>query len=120
MVPRFRRNEIQEELKMAEATMTKVKIQPLGDRVLVKAVEQVETKRGGIIIPDSAKEKPQEGIVVACGKGKVTEDGKVLPMDVKIGDKVLFEKYGGSEIRLNDEELVIMHQDSIVGILGAK
>ncbi len=105
---------------MAEATMTKVKIQPLGDRVLVKPSEQTESKRGGIIIPDSAKDKPQEGVIVACGKGKVTEDGKVLPMDVKVGDKVLYEKYGGSEIRLNDEELMIMHQDSIVGILGAK
>ena len=103
---------------MAEATMTKVKIQPLGDRVLVKPTETTETKRGGIIIPDSAKDKPQEGVIVACGKGKVTEDGKVLPMDVKVGDKVLYEKYGGSEIRLNDEELMIMHQDSIVGVLA--
>jgi chaperonin GroES len=103
---------------MAEATMIKAKIQPLGDRVLVKPLEQTESKRGGIIIPDSAKDKPQEGVVVACGKGKVTEEGKVLPMDVKIGDKVLYEKYGGSEIRLADEELLIMHQDSIVGILS--
>ena len=97
--------------------MAKTKIKPLGDRVLVKHTEEKEQVRGGIIIPDSAKEKPQEGIVVACGKGKVTEDGKVLPMDVKIGDKVLFEKYGGSEIRLNDEELVIMHQDLSQAVL---
>ena len=101
---------------MAE-TMTKVKIQPLGDRVLVKPGESKETKRGGIIIPDSAKEKPQEGLVVATGKGKTTEDGKVLPMDVKPGDKILYGKYSGTEIKLDDEEYLIMHQDDIVGIL---
>lgn len=102
---------------MAEATLTKVKIQPLGDRVLVKPAEQKEQKRGGIIIPDSAKEKPQEGLVVATGKGKITEDGKVLPMDVKAGDKILYGKYSGSEIKIDDEEYLIMHQDDILGIL---
>jgi chaperonin GroES len=102
---------------MTEATLTKVKIQPLGDRVLVKAVEQQETKRGGIIIPDTAKEKPQEGLVVACGKGKTTEDGKVLPMDVKAGDKILYGKYSGSEIKLEGQEFLIMHQDDILGVL---
>ena len=102
---------------MAEATLTKVKIQPLGDRVLVKPQEQKETKRGGIIIPDSAKEKPQEGLVVATGKGKTTEDGKVLPMDVKAGDKILYGKYSGSEIKIDDEDYLIMHQDDILGIL---
>ena len=102
---------------MSEATLTKVKIQPLGDRVLVKPVEQKETKRGGIIIPDTAKEKPQEGLVVACGKGKTTEDGKVLPMDVKAGDKILYGKYSGSEIKLEGQEFLIMHQDDILGIL---
>ena len=102
---------------MAEATLTKVKIQPLGDRVLVKALEQKEQKRGGIIIPDSAKEKPQEGLIVAAGKGKTTDEGKVLPMDVKAGDKVLYGKYSGSEIKLDDEEYLIMHQDDILGIL---
>ena len=102
---------------MAEATLTKVKIQPLGDRVLVKALEQKEMKRGGIIIPDSAKEKPQEGLVVAAGKGKIADDGKVLPMDVKAGDKILYGKYSGSEIKLDDEEYLIMHQDDILGIL---
>lgn len=102
---------------MAEATLTKVKIQPLGDRVLVKAAEQKETKRGGIIIPDSAKDKPQEGIVVAVGKGKTTDDGKVLPMDVKVGDKILFGKYSGSEIKIDDEEYMIMNQDDVIGIL---
>jgi chaperonin GroES len=102
---------------MAEATLSKVKIQPLGDRVLVKAMEAKEIKRSGIIIPDSAKEKPQEGTVVATGKGKTTEDGKVLPMDVKPGDKILYGKYSGSEIKLEDQEVLIMHQDDILGIL---
>jgi len=102
---------------MAEATLSKVKIQPLGDRVLVKAVEAKEMKRSGIIIPDSAKEKPQEGIIAACGKGKTTEDGKVIALDVKVGDKVLYGKYSGSEIKLDDEDYLIMHQDDILGIL---
>ena len=102
---------------MAEATLTKVKLQPLGDRVLVKAIEQQETKRGGIIIPDTAKEKPQEGEIVACGKGKTTEDGKVLPMDVKPGDRILYGKYSGSEVKIEGQEYLIMHQDDILGIL---
>ena len=102
---------------MAEATLTNVKILPLGDRVLVKPVEQRELKRSGIIIPDSAKEKPQEGLVVAAGKGKTTDDGKVLPMDVKAGDKILYGKYSGSEIKLEGQEYLIMHQDDILGIL---
>ena len=102
---------------MAEATLSKVKIQPLGDRVLVKPAEAKETKRGGIIIPDSAKEKPQEGVIAACGKGKTTEDGKVIALDVKVGDKILYGKYSGSEIKLDDEDYLIMHQDDILGIL---
>lgn len=102
---------------MAEATLSKVNIQPLGDRVLVKPVEAKETKRGGIIIPDSAKEKPQEGVIAACGKGKTTEDGKVIALDVKVGDKILYGKYSGSEVKLNDEDYLIMHQDDILGIL---
>ena len=102
---------------MAEATLSKVNIQPLGDRVLVKPVEAKESKRGGIIIPDSAKEKPQEGVVAACGKGKTTEDGKVIALDVKVGDKILYGKYSGSEIKLNDEEFMMMSQDDILGIL---
>ncbi len=102
---------------MAEATLSKVKIQPLGDRVLVKPMEAKEQKRGGIIIPDSAKEKPQEGTVAACGKGKTTEDGKVIALDVKVGDKILYGKYSGSEVKLDDEEYLIMHQDDILGIL---
>ncbi len=102
---------------MSEATLTKVKLQPLGDRVLVKPLEQKETKRGGIIIPDTAKEKPQEGLVVACGKGKTTEDGKVLAMDVKAGDKILYGKYSGNEIKIDDQDYLIMHQDDILGLL---
>ena len=102
---------------MAEATLSKVKIQPLGDRVLVKPAEAKEMKRGGIIIPDSAKEKPQEGIIAACGKGKTTEDGKVIALDVKVGDKILYGKYSGSELKLEGQEFLIMHQDDILGIL---
>ena len=101
----------------AETTLTNVKIQPLGDRVLVKPIENKETKRGGLIIPDTAKEKPQEGEVVACGKGKLTEDGKVLPMDVKAGDRILYGKYTGNEIKIDEVEHLIMHQDDILGIL---
>ncbi len=102
---------------MAEATLSKIKLQPLGDRVLVKPVEAKETKRGGIIIPDSAKEKPQEGTVVATGKGKTTEDGKIIALDVKAGDTILYGKYSGNEIKLDGEDYLIMHQDDILGIL---
>ena len=102
---------------MAEATLTKVKIQPLGDRVLVRPVENKEVKKGGIIIPDTAKEKPQEGEVVAAGKGKTTEDGKILPMEVKAGDRILYGKYSGNEIKIDDQEYLIMHQDDILGIM---
>ena len=104
---------------MAEATLTKVKIQPLGDRVLLQPIEQKEVKKGGIIIPDTAKEKPQEGKVIAVGKGKVTEDGKVLPMDVKAGDRVLYGKYSGTELKIDDQECLIMHQEDILGILSS-
>ncbi len=102
---------------MAEATLTKVKIQPLGDRVLVRPIEQKEVKRGGIIIPDTAKEKPQEGEVVAVGRGKTTDEGKTLAMDVKPGDRILYGKYSGNEIKIDDVEYLIMHQDDILGIL---
>jgi len=100
-----------------EATLTNVKIQPLGDRVLIKPMEAKEVKKGGIIIPDTAKEKPQEGKVVAVGKGKATEDGKVLPVEVKPGDRVLYGKYSGTEIKIDDMDHVIMSQDDILGIL---
>jgi chaperonin GroES len=83
----------------------------------VKAEEQKETKKGGIIIPDTAKEKPQEAIVIAVGKGKIGDDGKLIPMDVKVGDTVLFGKYSGTEVKIDDVEHLIMHQDDIMGIV---
>ncbi|MBN1622208.1 MAG: co-chaperone GroES [Endomicrobiales bacterium] len=94
-----------------------MKIKPLGDRVVVKALEQKEVKKGGIIIPDTAKEKPQEGEVVAVGKGKVNDDGKVIPLDVKVGDKILYGKYSGTEVKIDDKEYLIMNQDDILGII---
>ena len=94
-----------------------MKIRPLQDRVIVKRIEEEEKTKGGIIIPDTAKEKPQEGKVVAVGKGKVNDDGKVTPLDVKVGDKILFGKYSGSEIKLNGEEHLIMREDDILGIV---
>jgi chaperonin GroES len=94
-----------------------MKLKPLGDRVLVKPLEQKEVKKGGIIIPETAKEKPQEGEVVAVGKGKIGEDGKVIPMDVKAGDKILYGKYSGTEVKIDDTEYLIMHQDDVLGIV---
>ncbi|MGQ0644701.1 MAG: co-chaperone GroES [Elusimicrobiota bacterium] len=105
---------------MVDAVLTKVKIKPLGDRVLVKPVEKEKQERGGLIIPDSAKEKPQEGEVVSAGKGKIAEDGKLIPMDVKAGDKILYGKYSGTEIKIDGEDYLIMHQDDILGILESK
>ncbi len=101
----------------AEATLTKTDILPLGDRVLVRPIETREPRRGGIIIPDSAKEKPQEGEVVACGKGKLSEEGALIPLEVKAGDRVLYGKYSGSELKLDEVEHLIMRQDDILGIL---
>jgi chaperonin GroES len=95
-----------------------MKIRPLGDRILVKPAEQKEVKKGGIIIPDTAKEKPQEGEVIAAGKGKMTEDGKVIPLDVKVGDKILYGKYSGTEVKIEDVEYLIMHQEDVLGIIG--
>ena len=92
-------------------------IRPLYDRIVVKRIEEQETKIGGLFIPDSAKEKPQEGEVVAVGKGKRLEDGKVVPLDVKAGDRILFGKYSGSEITIDGEELLIMREDEILGVL---
>jgi len=92
-------------------------IRPLHDRVIVKRIEEGEQVRGGIIIPDSAKEKPQEGEVIAAGEGKYKEDGTRQPLDVKQGDRVLFGKYSGSEIKIDGEELLIMREDEILGIL---
>ena len=92
-------------------------IRPLQDRVIVKRIEEEEKTAGGIIIPDTAKEKPQEGEVVAVGKGKSDEDGKVTPLDVKVNDRVLFGKYAGTEINLDGEEHIIMREDDILGIV---
>jgi chaperonin GroES len=89
----------------------------LQDRVIVKRVEEEEKTSGGIIIPDTAKEKPQQGKIVAAGKGKVGDDGKVTPMDVKVGDRILFGKYSGSEIKLDGDELLIMREDDILGVI---
>ena len=94
-----------------------VRLRPLHDRVLVKRLEEKEVKKGGIIIPDTAKEKPQEGEIIAVGPGKVTEDGKLQAMSVKVGDKILFGKYSGSEVKLGDEEYLIMREDDILGVL---
>jgi chaperonin GroES len=94
-----------------------MKIRPLQDRVIVKRVAEEEKSKGGIIIPDTAKEKPQEGKVIAVGKGKVGDDGKVRPLDVKPGDRILFGKYSGSEIKLDGEEHLILREDDILGIL---
>lgn len=94
-----------------------MKMKPLHDRILVKRIEEKEQKRGNIIIPDTAKEKPMEGKVIAVGKGKVTEDGKILPIEVKVGDRVLFGKYAGTEIKIDDEEHVILREDEVLGII---
>ena len=95
-----------------------MKIRPLQDRVIVKRLEEaVEKTKGGIIIPDTAKEKPQQGKVIAVGKGKVNEDGKVLPLDVKVGDRILFGKYSGSEIKIDGEEHLIMREEEILGVV---
>ncbi|MFH1407343.1 MAG: co-chaperone GroES [Candidatus Omnitrophota bacterium] len=95
-------------------------IQPIGDRVLVKALDAEEKTKGGIILPDTAKEKPQEGKVVAVGKGKVAEDGSVRPLEVKVGDTVLYAKYSGTEIKYKDEEYLIVKEDDILAIIKEK
>ncbi len=95
-------------------------IRPLHDRVVVKRIEQTEQVRGGIIIPDTAKEKPQEAEVVAVGPGKINDDGKRSPMDVKKGDRILIGKYSGSEIKIDEEELVIVREDEILAVLDKK
>jgi chaperonin GroES len=97
-----------------------MKIRPLYDRIVVKRIEQEEQKFGGLFIPDSAKEKPQEGEVVAVGKGKRLEDGKVIPLDVQVGDRILFGKYSGSDIKLEQDEFLIMREDEVLGILDAQ
>lgn len=92
-------------------------IRPLHDRIIVERLEEETKTAAGIIIPDSAKEKPQQGNVIAVGKGKVTEDGKLLPLDVKVGDKVLFGKYSGTEIKIEGKEFLMMREDDVLGVV---
>ena len=94
-----------------------MKIRPLQDRLLVKRIDEEEMTKGGIIIPDTAKEKPQEGKVIAVGKGKVGDDGKLTPLDVKKGDKVLFSKYSGTEVNIEGEEHLIIREDDVLGVI---
>jgi len=94
-----------------------MKVKPIGDRVLVKPSKEEETKKGGIIIPDTAKEKPQEGKVVAVGTGKTDDHGKKIPFEVKVGDRVLVSKYGGTEVKIDGDEYQILREDDILGII---
>ena len=94
-----------------------MKVKPLGDRILVKRIEEAEKTKGGIIIPDTAKEKPIQGKVIAAGKGKVNDEGKLIPIEVKKGDKILFGKYSGTEVKIDDEEHLIMREDDVLGII---
>ena len=94
-----------------------MKIRPLHDRILVERLEEKEVKKGGIIIPDTAKEKPQEARVIAVGNGKVNEEGKKIPLDVKAGDKILFGKYSGSEVKIDDKEYLILREEDVLAIL---
>jgi chaperonin GroES len=98
----------------------KLNIRPLRDRLIVKRLEEEEKTKGGIIIPDSAKEKPQEGEVVAVGSGRINEQGKVTPIDVKVGDKILFSKYSGNEIKIEGEEYLIIREDDIQAVIDSK
>ena len=93
-------------------------VQPLADRILVRRLQEEEVKRGGIIIPDTAKEKPQEGEVVEVGPGRVTEDGKRIPMEVKKGDRILIGKYSGTEVKIEGDEFVILREDDVLAIVG--
>ena len=102
---------------MATATQSKTKLRPLHDRVLIKRLEQQDERHGSIIIPDTAKEKPQEGKVIAAGTGKVGDDGKKIPLDVKAGDKILFGKYSGSEVKIDDKEYLILREEDVLAIL---
>lgn len=94
-----------------------MKIRPLQDRVIVKRIAEEEKTKGGIIIPDTAKEKPQEGRVIAVGKGKLNDDGKIIPLDVKVNDRVLFGKYSGAEINIEGDEHIIMREEDILGVI---
>src|SRR3984885_10229050 len=97
-----------------------MKFNPLHDRILIKRIEEQETAKGGIIIPDSAKEKQQEGEVVAVGNGKKTDEGKIIPLDVKPGDRILFGKYSGSEIKVDNEDYLILKEEEVLGVVEGK
>ena len=98
--------------------MASVNVRPLGDRVLVQPIEEQEVKKGGIIIPDTAQEKPMQGEVIAVGKGKRLEDGRLLPLDVKVGDKVIYGKWSGTEVKIGGDDHVILKEEDLFGILG--
>ena len=95
-----------------------MKVRPLHDRLLVRRIEEKETVKGGIIIPDSAKEKPQEGEVLAVGNGKILENGTKVALDVKVGDRILFGKYSGTDIKIDDEEVLILREDEVLAVMG--
>jgi len=97
-----------------------MKIRPLHDRVIVKRLEEERTSPGGIVIPDSAAEKPMQGKIVAVGKGKILEDGNVRPLDVKVGDKILFGKYSGNEVKVDGEDLVVMREEDVMAVIEGK
>ena len=97
-----------------------IKVRPLHDRIIVRRIEETDQKVGGIIIPDTAKEKPQQGKVVAAGRGKLNDDGKLVPLDVKEGDLILFGKYSGQEIKLEGEDYLIMREDEVLGVMEEK
>jgi len=117
MAQNLGRHETVKSLKKVGKEEKEMNIRPLQDRMIVKRLEGEEKTKGGIIIPDAAKEKPMEGEVVAVGKGKVSEDGKVRPLDVKAGDRILFGKYAGTEVKLDGEEYLIMREDDVLGVL---
>jgi chaperonin GroES len=96
-----------------------VKLRPLHDRILIERVEEAETKKGGIIIPDSAKEKPQEGTVIAVGSGRRNEKGELVPLEVKAGDRILFGKYSGNDVKLDDNDYLILREDEVLAILDS-
>lgn len=103
---------------MSTTSVQSVKVTPIGERILLKRIEPTEQMRGGIIIPDSAKEKPQEARVIALGSGKRDKDGHVIAFEVKAGDRVLISKYGGSEVRIDDEDYLLVREDDILGVLN--
>src|SRR6202020_2631385 len=104
--------------QLLKGVATMAKFTPLHDRILIRRVEEADTTRGGIIIPDSAKDKPQEGEVISVGKGKISEEGKVRPLDVKEGDRILFGKYSGTEIKLDGEDFTIMREEEVLGVIS--